>query len=104
MGRFSWWVNAYAVVWTLFASVIFILPTVKPISADTMNYAIAFLGAILLFSAVFWYIGGRKYYTGPMIEAEIDENASENTGNGSGSSREFSPGQERKNSNRGITA
>lgn len=86
MGRLSWWVNAYAVVWTLFASIIFILPTVRPVGGDTMNYAVAFLGAILIFSAIFWYIGGRRYYTGPLIEAQVDENASGLTGNSSGNS------------------
>lgn len=101
MGKLSWWVNAYAVVWTFFASIIFILPTVRPISGYTMNYAIAFLGAILVFSAISWCVGGRRYYTGPMIEAEINEKASEITGNGSGSSGEFARSQEVK-SNQGI--
>lgn len=101
MGRLSWWVNAYAVVWTFFASIIFILPTVRPVSGYTMNYAIAFLGAILVLSAISWCVGGRKYYTGPMI-AEINEEASAITGNGSGSSGEFARCQEVK-SNQGIT-
>jgi len=42
-----------------------------------MNYAIAFLGFISVASTVFWYISGRKYYTGPLIEAQFDEAASE---------------------------
>ncbi|KAL8659465.1 MAG: hypothetical protein Q9226_000424 [Calogaya cf. arnoldii] len=100
MGGLSWWVNAYGVVWTLFASIIFILPTARPVSGYTMNYAIAFLGAILIFSTIFWYAGGRRYYTGP-FEAEIDEKASDITGNGSGSSSESSRSQEGK-SNQGI--
>ncbi|KAL8772975.1 MAG: hypothetical protein Q9209_001995 [Squamulea sp. 1 TL-2023] len=96
MGKLSWWVNAYAVLWTLFASIIFILPTVRPVSGETMNYAIAFLGAILIFSAFFWYIGGRRYYTGPVVEAEINENAFRERGNGSGSSGEISRTPEEK--------
>ena len=36
-----------------------------------MNYAIVYLGGILFFAAVFWYISGRKNYTGPLIEAEV---------------------------------
>ncbi|KAL8787893.1 MAG: hypothetical protein Q9213_001920 [Squamulea squamosa] len=95
MGTLSWWVNAYAVLWTLFASIIFILPTVRPVSGDTMNYAIAFLGAILIFSAIFWYIGGRRYYTGPVVEAEINDNTFRDN-NGSGSSGEVSQAPEEK--------
>ncbi|KAL8898288.1 MAG: hypothetical protein Q9192_002152 [Flavoplaca navasiana] len=101
MGRFSWWVNAYAVAWTLFASIIFILPTTRPVSGDTMNYAIAFLGAILIFSAIFWYTSGRKYYTGPLIEAEVSTSAPGNTRNGSESSEEFLRVQQAKG-NQGV--
>ena len=69
-------------------SVIFILPTLIPVTADNMNYAVAFLGGIFIAAAVFWYVpkGGKVYYTGPLIEAEVladdqtsgsDENAHE---------------------------
>ena len=33
-----------------------------------MNYAIAFLGLIFLFSTVYWYLRGKKFYKGPLIE------------------------------------
>jgi len=42
-----------------------------------MNYAIAFLAAILAFSAIYWYIAGRRFYTGPLIEADINEDSSQ---------------------------
>ena len=35
-----------------------------------MNYASVFLVFILGCAAIFWYISGRKYYNGPIIEAE----------------------------------
>lgn len=38
-----------------------------------MNYASVFLAFILVASAFFWYIGGRRYYTGPLIEAQVGE-------------------------------
>ena len=38
-----------------------------------MNYAIAFLALILLAALIWWYAGGRKYYTGPLVEATILE-------------------------------
>ena len=38
-----------------------------------MNYSIAFLGLIFAFAAVYWIISGRKFYTGPLIEADIAE-------------------------------
>lgn len=40
-----------------------------------MNYAIVFLGGILFFSTLYWFIQGHKWYTGPLIEAELEEDS-----------------------------
>jgi amino acid transporter len=77
LGKFSYWVNAWASIWTLFVSIIFLLPTVRPVTADTMNYASVFLVFILFASAVYWYISGRKFYTGPIIEARAEDSESD---------------------------
>ena len=88
MGRFSAVANTTACVWTLFVTIVFILPTVRPVEGATMNYAIVFLAGILLFAALFWYSWGKKYYTGPLVEAGVDENSSADAGSGSRSSSE----------------
>ncbi|KAL8714162.1 MAG: hypothetical protein Q9220_001891 [cf. Caloplaca sp. 1 TL-2023] len=95
MGKLGYWVNGYACLWTLFVTIIFILPTVRPVAAETMNYAIGFLGGILIFAGIFWYLTGKKYYTGPLIEADVAEDESGDIPNGSGSSGEF-PREEKK--------
>jgi hypothetical protein len=38
-----------------------------------MNYAIVYLAGILGFSTLYWFLQGKKFYTGPLIEAEVDE-------------------------------
>lgn len=38
-----------------------------------MNYACVYLVAVLLFALVYWYIRGRKVYTGPITEAISDD-------------------------------
>jgi hypothetical protein len=38
-----------------------------------MNYAVAFLGLILLASTVWWYASGKRYYTGPIVEAQAED-------------------------------
>lgn len=38
-----------------------------------MNYAIVYLVGILFFSMIFWYATGRKYYTGPIVEADLTD-------------------------------
>lgn len=48
-----------------------------------MNYACAFLGGILIFALVTWYAGGRRYYTGPLTEAQVS--GAENVSNDSSS-------------------
>ncbi|TVY48190.1 putative amino-acid permease [Lachnellula occidentalis] len=77
MGPFSMAVNAWACLWTLFVSIIFLLPTAMPATADTMNYACVFLVFILLCALISWYAGGRKHYTGPIVEAHPEEEHSE---------------------------
>ncbi|CAD6506263.1 BgTH12-07190 [Blumeria graminis f. sp. triticale] len=72
MGKWSWWVNMWALVWTLFVSVIFVLPHAQPVTALNMNYAAAFLVLIFAFSGVYWLLSGRKYYTGPLPESAAD--------------------------------
>ena len=42
-----------------------------------MNYAIVYLGAILVFSTIYWFIRGHKYYTGPLVEADVNEDDSQ---------------------------
>lgn len=82
LGRASYWVNLYAVLWTLLASVIFVLPTARPVTTESvslaaasvrslgflrvfrscskqMNYASVILVATALFSIIYWYLGAR---------------------------------------------
>jgi len=46
-----------------------------------MNYAIVYLGAILFFAMLYWVVRGRKFYTGPLIEADVNEDASQQSSN-----------------------
>ena len=41
-----------------------------------MNYAIVYLAAILIAAAISWYVYGKKVYTGPIVQAHIDEGIS----------------------------
>jgi len=80
MGRFSTVVNLWACLWTLFVSIIFILPTARPVTANTMNYAAVFLVAIFVAAYLYWFLGGRKWYTGPLVEAEITPDSDSHDG------------------------
>jgi hypothetical protein len=43
-----------------------------------MNYASAFLVLVLLFALLYWYIRGRKFYHGPIVEAVAEDSQSDN--------------------------
>ncbi|KAF2993128.1 hypothetical protein E8E13_000325 [Curvularia kusanoi] len=73
MGRWSKPVNAVAVTWVVFISVVLFFPTVNPVTATNMNYAICVAAFIGLFSTVWWYSGARKSYTGPRTSDTIGE-------------------------------
>ena len=64
-----------------------------------MNYAIVFLMAILVFSTVYYAIYGRKVYTGPIVEAKFEDDASNSVERSSGSDdnsmRKRQPGREK---------
>ncbi|KAJ8661264.1 hypothetical protein O0I10_003013 [Lichtheimia ornata] len=47
-------------------SVVLCIPTVNPVSPETMNWSCLMIGVVLLFALAFWYISGRKHYKGPM--------------------------------------
>ena len=66
LGRFSLPINIIAVAWIVFFSVILCIPSVSPVDAITMNWASLMIGAIIIFSLAFWFLGGRKTYKGPM--------------------------------------
>lgn len=71
MGKYSTAVNLWAVIWTVFVSVIFFFPTARPVDGETMNYAIVFMAFILLCAMVYWYVRGKKFYVGPLKETTI---------------------------------
>ncbi|KAI9815939.1 MAG: hypothetical protein M1827_001931 [Pycnora praestabilis] len=71
LGKAGFWINAWAVVWTLFVSIIFILPTIRPVTKENMNYVCVILVAVGLFAVIYWYAAGRYYYTGPRVKAQL---------------------------------
>nr|UJH94653.1 ST.29 [Starmerella bombicola] len=70
LGKFSVWVNWWACLWTLFASIIFFMPTEMPVTKENMNYCVVFFVFVVLASVVCWYCGGRRMYLGPMATAQ----------------------------------
>lgn len=94
LGKFSFAINLIACVWTLFVSIIFMMPTAMPVLVNEvrlnptsltlslqsgrktdqnaqMNYASVILVGIGLFSLVYWFARGRGRYHGPSVRTHI---------------------------------
>ncbi|BEI94486.1 uncharacterized protein CcaverHIS019_0700580 [Cutaneotrichosporon cavernicola] len=77
LGRASVPVAWVAVVWMVFAFILFSFPGDKNPSPGEMNYAIVVTAGVWLFATVFWYTSGRHYFTGPRTEDLSDEIAAD---------------------------
>lgn len=52
--------------WLTFTCFLFICPTEAPVTPDTMNYAIVPFAFIMILSTGYFFIWGRKWFTGPV--------------------------------------
>ncbi|KAK0740477.1 amino acid permease [Schizothecium vesticola] len=71
LGKFSVAINIWAVGWNGFLSVMFLLPALRPVTPENMNYASVVLTFVIAFSIGHWFVRGRKHYTGPRSHAHI---------------------------------
>ncbi|EON67913.1 hypothetical protein W97_07410 [Coniosporium apollinis CBS 100218] len=72
LGKWSKPVNAVAITWVVFISVVLFFPPVRPVTGSNMNYAICVAGLIALFSMSWWWAAARKKYTGPRTKDIMD--------------------------------
>lgn len=50
-------VNLNCIMWTLFVTVIFSIPTVLPVTKDTMNYAAVITGSVVILAGTWFVLG-----------------------------------------------
>ncbi|KAJ9643988.1 hypothetical protein H2199_003854 [Coniosporium tulheliwenetii] len=68
LGRFGVLVNLYALCYACVMVPFLTLPTVLPLTKETMNYAGPVLGLVLLFAAVDYHVRGKRKFHGPRRE------------------------------------
>ncbi|HZR81132.1 MAG TPA: amino acid permease [Candidatus Binatia bacterium] len=68
LGRFGRPVGAIAVAWVAFISVLFMLPTVSPVTWATFNYTPLAVLAVVGFAGVWWVASARHWYRGPKVQ------------------------------------
>lgn len=62
LGRWSALIGWIAVIWVAFIIVLFMLPPVTPITADTLNYAPIAVAVVAVLATVLWLTRGRKHF------------------------------------------
>ena len=61
-------VNAFAFVYVLIILFFSFWPPVTPITDTNMNYSILVTGVVIIFSVVWYLVGGRMDYKGPVVQ------------------------------------
>ncbi|KAL3702105.1 hypothetical protein R1sor_020127 [Riccia sorocarpa] len=73
LGPFSTFINWVAVLWVLTLVVLFSLPTIYPIEANTLNYTPIAVGILLLYALGYWFLSARHWFKGPVGSLESKE-------------------------------
>ncbi|CDK24048.1 unnamed protein product [Kuraishia capsulata CBS 1993] len=68
LGRWGKPMNIICIVWFLFASAWLCVPSYQPVTATTMNYTIAVLGATAFVAIVNWLFYARKHFSVDVFE------------------------------------
>ena len=67
LGRAGVPVTVVAIAYSAFGAFFSIWPTTPKPDPESMNYCILVFGAVIIFSLLFWFLYGRKYYQGPVL-------------------------------------
>jgi len=68
-GFLGWAVNINCIIWVCFVAIILCFPTVRPVTKLNMNYASVITAGVVFLSFVWYILGGRRHYKGPMGNA-----------------------------------
>jgi amino acid permease (GABA permease) len=73
LGRWSKPIGILAVAWVAFITVLFMLPQVSPVTAETFNYTPIAVLVVLGFAGIWWLVSARKWFTGPKVQGTPEE-------------------------------
>jgi amino acid transporter len=70
LGKFGVAINILTICWICLAIVLFCMPVSIPVEAPAMNYASVVFAGFTTISAAWYFIRGRKEFTGPPIATD----------------------------------
>ncbi len=62
-----------AIIYVIFICIVFLLPTLSPITSANFNYSIITVVAVIGFAFIWWIAGARKWFKGPKIQGTPEE-------------------------------
>src|SRR5216684_6218922 len=73
LGRWSYLVGTIAVVWVIFITILFMLPTASPIGWGNFNYTVVAVVVVLGFAGIYWAVSAKNWFTGPKVQGSAEE-------------------------------
>lgn len=72
LGRYGVAINAFAVLYELYTTVISLFPLFAKVTAVTMNWGVAMFGGVAILSMLFYLVKARRIYKGPVVYIKRD--------------------------------
>jgi hypothetical protein len=66
-------VGTIAVIWVVFITILFMLPTASPISVGNFNYTVVAVIVVLGFAAIYWLVSAKNWFKGPKVQGTAEE-------------------------------
>jgi amino acid transporter len=76
LGRWSRPIGIVAVAWICLISILFVLPTVFPVTLGNFNYTIVAFAVVLGGTTIWWLASAKNWFKGPRIQGSAEELAS----------------------------
>ena len=73
LGRWSRPIGIIAVLWVVFITVLFMLPTVSPVTRLTFNYTPVAVLVVVGFAGIWWLVSAKNWFIGPRVQGSAEE-------------------------------
>jgi amino acid transporter len=73
LGRWSYLIGWIAVIWVVFITILFMLPTASPIHWVNFNYTVVAVLVVLGFAGIYWAVSAKNWFKGPKVQGTADE-------------------------------
>jgi len=73
LGRWSRPIGVVAIAWVASITVLFMLPTVSPVTRLNFNYTPLAVLAVVGFAGIWWLVSAKNWFTGPKVQGSAEE-------------------------------